>query len=391
MLIDFLTKLREHKLPVSIKEVLVLIEAMEKHVVHGNMEHFYLLARSTLIKDEALYDKYDLAFAAYFEGLQAIQMTLEDMVPNDWLKANMDKFLSEEQKNALGERKSLDELIKMLKERMAEQKERHEGGNKWIGTRGTSPFGNSGHHPGGIRIGGESQNKQASKVWDKREFKNLDDSVELGTRNIKMALKKLRQFARTGAADQLDLPDTIKSTAQNAGYLDLKMVPERHNAVKVLLFIDVGGSMYPYVKTCEELFSAAKSEFKHLKHFYFHNFIYDKIWTDNRRRFDETTETWDILHKYSSDYKIIFIGDASMGPWEIAYAGGSVEYFNEEPGAVWMQRMMDTYRKIIWLNPVKEDHWKYTESIKLTSHLVGGKMYPLTLQGLQNGINYLSK
>ncbi len=391
MLIDFLLKLREHKLPVSIKEVLVLIEALQKHVVHGNMEHFYLLARSTLIKDETLYDKYDLAFAAYFEGLQAIEMTLEDMVPNDWLKANMDKFISEEQKNALGERKSLDELMKMLKERMEEQKEKHEGGNKWIGTRGTSPFGNSGHHPGGIRIGGESQNKQASKVWDKREFKNLDDSVELGTRNIKMALKKLRQFARTGAADQLDLPDTIKSTAQNAGYLDLKMVPERHNAVKVLLFIDVGGSMYPYVKTCEELFSAAKTEFKHLKHFYFHNFIYDKVWTDNRRRFDETTETWDVLNTYSSDYKIIFIGDASMGPWEIAYAGGSVEYFNEEPGAVWMQRMRDIYRRIIWLNPVKEEHWKYTESIKLTNHLVGGKMYPLTIQGLQDGINYLSK
>ncbi len=391
MLIDFLLKLREFKLPVSIKEVLVLIEALEKHVVHANMEQFYLLARATLIKDETLYDKYDLAFASYFEGLQAIDISFEDMVPNDWLKANMDKFISEEQKKKLGEQKTLDELLKMLKERLEEQKERHEGGNKWIGTRGTSPFGNSGYHPGGIRIGGESQNKQASKVWDKREFKNLDDSIELGTRNIKMALKKLRQFARTGAADQLDLPDTIRSTANNAGYLDIKMVPERHNAVKVLLFIDVGGSMYPYVKICEELFSAARSEFKTLKHFYFHNFIYDVVWTDNKRRFDETTPTWDLMHTYSPDYKIIFIGDASMGPWEIAYAGGSVEYYNEEPGALWMQRMRDHFRKVVWLNPVKKENWKYTDSIQLTNELVEDQMYPLTLQGIQESINYLSK
>jgi len=301
------------------------------------------------------------------------------------------KQLSEEDKAKVESMGGLEKLIEEFKKRLEEQKEKHSGGNKWVGTGGTSPFGNSGHHPGGMRVGGESQNKQAAKVWEQREYRNLDDSVELGTRNIKMALRKLRKFARTGSEDELDLDDTIRSTARNAGLLDIKMVPEKHNAVKVLLFLDVGGSMDPYVKTCEELFSACKTEFKHLEHFYFHNFIYEGIWTDNYRRNQNVMTTFDLLHKYSSDYKVIFVGDATMGAYEISHQYGSVEHMNEEPGYIWMKRIKETFDKVIWLNPTTKEHWQYTTSIEITKDLVEDKMYPLTLAGLDEGISYLTR
>ena len=285
----------------------------------------------------------------------------------------------------------MEKLIEEFQKRLEEQKKRHEGGNKWIGTGGTSPFGNSGFNPEGIRVGGQSRNKSAAKVWEKREFKNLDDQVELGTRNIKVALRKLRKFARTGAAEELDLDDTIRSTANNAGYLDIKMVPERHNAVKVLLFFDVGGSMDPYVKVCEEMFSACKTEFKHMEYFYFHNFIYERVWKDNARRNTDTTSLYDVLHTYPSDYKVIFVGDASMAPYEIVSQYGCVEYMNEEPGQVWMKRLTDTYNKVIWLNPTPEKYWAHTQTIDLTRQLVDQHMYPMTLEGLDRGIKYLAK
>jgi uncharacterized protein with von Willebrand factor type A (vWA) domain len=285
----------------------------------------------------------------------------------------------------------LEKLIEEFKKRLEEQKERHAGGNKWIGTGGTSPFGHGGYHPEGIRVGGESRNKRAAKVWERREFKNLDDSVELGTRNIKIALRRLRKFARTGAADQLDLDDTIRSTAKNAGYLDLKMVPERHNAVKVLLFFDVGGSMDPYVRLCEELFSAARSEFKHMEYYYFHNFVYESVWQNNLRRHNERIPTLDVLHKYSADYRVIFIGDASMAPYEIVQPGGSVEHFNEESGEAWFRRVHSTFDKVIWLNPTPEEDWRWTQTIGYTQRLLEGHMYPLTLKGLEEAMAYLSR
>ncbi|MGQ9426671.1 vWA domain-containing protein [Gilvimarinus sp. F26214L] len=391
MLVNFFYGLRNAELPVSIKELLVLFEAMEKRLAFGSIDDFYLLARTCLVKDEKYFDKFDRAFAAYFRDLESIDDIIEAIIPEDWLRAEFLKELSDEEKAKIESMGGLETLIEEFKKRLEEQKERHSGGNKWIGTGGTSPFGHSGYHPGGIRVGGEGKNKQASKVWEQRQYRNLDDSVELGTRNIKMALRKLRKFARTGSAEELDLDDTIRSTARNAGLLDIKMVPEKHNAVKVLLFLDVGGSMDPFVKVCEELFSACRTEFKHLEYFYFHNFIYERVWKDNYRRQQNTTPTMDLLHTYSSDYKVIFVGDATMGPYEISHQYGSVEHMNEEPGYLWMQRIRETFDKVIWLNPTTKDHWGYTTSIDLTRQLVDDKMYPLTLAGLDEAIAYLSR
>lgn len=392
MLVSFFLTLRQLNLPVSLKEYLDLLRGLEKHLAFGSVDQFYWLSRAIMIKDEKHYDKFDRAFAAYFKGLEELDALLADLIPEDWLRKEFERSLSEEDKAKLDSLGGLDELIKAFEERLNEQKERHAGGNKWIGTGGTSPFGAYGYHPEGIRIG-QDKNRQgkAAKVWDQRAFKNLDDDVELGTRSIKVALKRLRKFARTGADEELDLPDTIRSTAHNGGLLDIKLVPERRNAVKILLFFDVGGSMDPYIRICEELFSAASSEFKHMEYFYFHNCIYESVWKDNIRRMKERTNTWDILHKYASDYHIIFVGDASMGPYEISHPGGSVEHYNDEAGHVWMQRFAQTYNKIIWLNPVAEDHWRYSASIEMMYKLVDGHMYPLTLNGLENAMQYLSK
>ncbi|BFM17530.1 VWA domain-containing protein [Maricurvus nonylphenolicus] len=391
MLVNFFYGLRRFGVPVTVKELLVLLEAMEKHLAFGNIDDFYMLSRTCMVKDEKYFDKFDRAFGAYFKDLEGIEDIVDALIPDDWIKSEFLKQLSEEEKAKIESLGGLEKLIEEFKKRLEEQEKRHEGGNRWIGTGGTSPFGNSGYNPEGIRVGGEGRNKSAVKVWDKREFKNLDDSIELGTRNIKVALRKLRKFARTGAAEELDLDDTIKSTAGNAGFLDIKMVPERHNAVKVLLFFDVGGSMDPYVRVCEELFSACKTEFKHMEYFYFHNFIYEKVWKDNRRRNSETTSLFDVLHTYAKDYKVIFIGDASMAPYEISSQYGSVEHMNEEPGYKWMQRMTETFEKVIWLNPTPEKYWNYTKTIEMTHELVDKHMYPLTLQGLEDGIKYLTK
>ncbi len=391
MLVNFFYGLRRFGVPVTVKELLVLLEAMEKHLAFGNIDDFYLLSRTCMVKDEKYFDKFDRAFGTYFKDLEGLEDIVEGLIPDEWTRSEFMKQLSEEDKAKIESLGGLEKIIEEFKKRLEEQKKRHEGGNKWIGTGGTSPFGNDGYNPEGIRVGGKSRNKSAVKVWDKREFKNLDDSVELGTRNIKVALRKLRKFARTGAADELDLDDTIRSTAGNAGYLDIKMVPERHNAVKVLLFFDVGGSMDPYVRVCEEIFSACKTEFKHMEYFYFHNFIYDKVWKDNRRRNSETTNLFDIFHKYSNDYKVIFVGDASMAPYEISSQYGSVENMNEEPGYKWMERLTETFNKVIWLNPTPEKYWGYTRTIDMTRELVDNHMYPLTLEGLDEGIKYLTK
>ncbi|MDP6967582.1 MAG: VWA domain-containing protein [Gammaproteobacteria bacterium] len=391
MLINFFYTLKQAQIPVSVKEYLVLLEAMQKHLAFADMEAFYYLARTCLVKDETHFDKFDRVFGAYFKELEDLQGLLETLIPEDWLRAEFEKHLSAEEKAKIQSLGGLEELLETFKKRLEEQEKRHAGGSKWVGTGGTSPFGHSGYHPEGIRVGGESRNKSAVKVWEQRQFRNLDDSVELGTRNLKVALRKLRQFARTGAAEELDLDNTISATAKNAGMLDLKLVPERHNAVKVLLLLDVGGSMDPYVRVCEELFAACRSEFKHLKHFYFHNFTYETLWTDNLRRNQQRTPLYDILHTYGKDYKVILVGDASMAPYEISSPYGSVEHMNQEPGAVWMQRLTQHFDKVAWLNPVNEQHWGYTHSIGLTQQLIDNKMYPLTLAGLSEAIRHLAK
>ncbi|MGI9286634.1 MAG: vWA domain-containing protein [Pseudomonadales bacterium] len=391
MLISFFSGLRSAEIPVTLRELMDLIEALKQRLVFGSVDDFYYLSRACLVKDEKYYDKFDRAFAAYFKDLETLDDIIDVLIPDDWLRKEFEKQLSEEDKAKIESLGGLEKLIEEFKKRLEEQKKRHEGGNKWIGTGGTSPFGQEGYHPEGIRVGPNGKNGKAVKVWEKREFKNLDDSVEIGTRNIKIAMRRLRKFARTGAEDELDLPDTISSTAKNAGYLDIKMVPEKHNAVKVLIFFDIGGSMDPHVRVCEELFSAARTEFKHLEYFYFHNFIYEAVWKNNIRRFNDTTSTMDLLHKYSSDYKVIFVGDASMSPYEIAQPGGSVEHWNEEAGAVWMQRLRHAYEKVIWINPLPEEHWDYAQSVAMTRELVEGHMYPLTLHGLEEGMSYLSK
>ena len=391
MLINFFNVLKDTGVPVTPRELLDLLEAMEQRLAFGDMDDFYSLSRAILVKDEKYYDRFDRAFGLHFQDLEALDEVIEAMIPDDWLRSEFMKQLSEEDKAKIESLGGLEELIEQFKERLEEQKKRHSGGNKWIGTEGTSPFGNDGYHPEGIRVGGESKNKRAVKVWDRRDFKNLDDGVELGTRNIKIAMRRLRKFARTGATEELDLDDTIKSTARNAGFLDIKMVPERHNAVKVLLFLDVGGSMDPHVKVCQELFSAARTEFKHLEYFYFHNFVYESVWKNNIRRFNERTATLDLMHKYAHDYKVVFVGDASMSPYEIMQPGGSVEHWNEESGELWMRRLQETYEKCIWINPVPEYEWEYTQSIAITRQLMDGKMYPLTLRGLEDGMSFLSK
>ncbi len=391
MLINFFHGLKDSGVPVTPRELLDLLEGMKRNVAFGSMDEFYYFSRTCMVKDEKYFDRFDRAFGAHFEGLEALDDIIEALIPDDWLRSEFMKNLSDEEKEKIESLGGLEKLIEEFKKRLEEQKERHEGGNKWIGTGGTSPFGQQGYHPEGVRVGPNGGNKKAVKVWDKRDFKNLDDRVELGTRNIKMALRRLRKFARTGAADELDLDDTISSTARNAGYLDIKMVPERHNAVKVLLFFDVGGSMDPHVKVCEELFSATRTEFKHMEYFYFHNFIYESVWKNNVRRHNERMPILDVMHKYSHDYKVIFIGDASMSPYEIAQPGGSVEHWNEESGEVWMRRLRETYEKVIWLNPVPEAEWEYTQSVAMTHRLLEGHMYPLSLQGLEEGMSYLSK
>ena len=391
MLINFFSLLKRAGIPVSIRELLDLIRALEQGVVFADVEEFYLLARTVLVKDEKYYDRFDRAFSAYFKQLENIDDIIQALIPDDWLRQEFERQFSDAEKAEIESLGGLEKIIEEFKKRLEEQGKRHQGGNKWIGTGGTSPFGHGGFNPEGVRVGGEGGQKRAVKVWDQRQFQDLDDSVEIGTRNIKVALRRLRQFARQGAQDELDLNDTIRSTARNAGLLDIKMVPERHNAVKVLLFFDVGGSMDPYVRLCEELFSAARTEFKHLEYFYFHNCLYDYVWRNNHRRQQERIPTHELLRTYSSDYKVIVVGDASMAPYEITSKGGSVEYFNDEPGAVWLRRLADTYSKLAWINPVAEKYWGYTPTIEMVHQLVEGRMFPLTLDGLQSAIGKLSK
>jgi len=393
MLIDFFQTVRSAKVPCSIREYLDLVAAVQAHVAFANQEEFYALARLCLVKDEKYYDKFDKAFAAYFEGIEAMPSLFEDAnIPAEWMRKEIERMLSEEDKAKIESLGGFDELMDTLRERLQEQKKRHQGGNKMIGTGGTSPFGAEGYNPEGVRIDqNRSRHKKAAKVWEQRNYRNLDDNVQLGIRNIKVALRRLRRFARQGAADQLDLNDTIASTARNAGYLDIRMVPERHNAVKVLLFFDVGGSMDPHVRVCEELFSAARTEFKHMETFYFHNCLYETVWKNNIRRMNERTETWDILRKYGADYRVIFVGDAMMAPYEVTHPGGSVEHWNEEPGAVWMERMSNHFDKLVWLNPAPEDHWGSGGSLGAIRTLVKDKMYPMTLSGLEDAMKFLSK
>lgn len=391
MLINFFHSLRDAGIPVTTRELLDLYEGLNQHVAFGSPDDFYFFSRTCLVKDEKYFDRFDKAFGAHFEELEGLDDVIEAMIPDDWLRSEFMKNLSEEDKAKIESLGGLEKLIEEFKKRLEEQEKRHEGGNKWIGTGGTSPFGQEGYHPEGIRVGPNGGNKKAVKVWDRRDFKNLDDSVELGTRNIKMALRRLRKFARTGAADELDLDDTIRSTARNAGLLDIRMVPERHNAVKVLLFFDVGGSMDPHVKVCEELFSATRTEFKHMESFYFHNFFYESVWKNNIRRHGERTNMMDILHKYAHDYKVIIVGDASMSPYEIMQPGGSVEHWNEEAGETWIKRILNTYEKAVWINPVPENEWEYTQSISITHQLMEGRMHSLTLKGLEDAMSYLSR
>ncbi|MBI2961091.1 MAG: VWA domain-containing protein [Betaproteobacteria bacterium] len=391
MLAGFFLKLKDAKLPVSIKEYLTLIEGMSKHVISPSIDEFYYLSRMTLVKDESNFDKFDRAFGEYFKGVESLA-GMEADIPLEWLLKQAELNLSDEEKAKIEALGGWEKLMELLKKRLEEQKERHQGGSKWIGTAGTSPFGAYGYNPEGIRIGQEgSRNRSAVKVWDKREYQNLDDSVELGTRNIKVALRRLRKFAREGAPEELDLDTTIDKTARNAGWLDLHMRPERHNTVKVLLFLDIGGSMDDHIKLCRELFSATKTEFKHMEYFYFHNCLYDFVWKDNRRRHAERTRTWDILHKYGHDYKLIFVGDATMSPYEILQPGGSIEYSNDEAGSVWIKRMLDVYHKAVWLNPEPEEIWPYRQSIGILRELMAGRMYPTTIEGLERAMRYLSQ
>jgi uncharacterized protein with von Willebrand factor type A (vWA) domain len=391
MLTNLFYTLKAHGVPVSIREHLDLLAALRADLVVADSVEFYYLARTLLVKDEKHFDKYDKGFQAFMSGFDSLDGLVEALIPDDWLRQEFTKQLSDEDKAKVKGLGGLDELIKQFKERLEEQKERHAGGSKWIGTGGTSPFGHGGHNPAGIRVGGEGRNRSAVKVWEKREFKNLDDSTDLSPRNLKVALRRLRKFAREGAQDKLDLDDTIRSTANNAGLLDIKMKAERHNAVKVLLFFDVGGSMDDYIKLCETLFSAARTEFKHLEYFYFHNFIYDSVWKDNNRRFDQQIPVLDILNKYSKDYKVIFVGDAAMAPWEITYRGGSIEHNNEEAGQAWMQRLMNSFEKIVWINPTHREHWDYTQTIGMIRKIVDDRMYPLTAKGLEEAMTELSR
>lgn len=390
MFFSFMEELRSAGISASLKEHLALLEALEADVIEQSPEAFYYLARTTLVKDEALLDRFDQVFNKVFKGIFSDYGQNPVAVPSDWLKAIAEKYLSPEEMAKIEAMGSWDELMETLKKRLEEQEKRHEGGSKWIGTGGTSPYGNSGYNPEGVRIGGESKHKRAVKVWEKREFQNLDHTKELGTRNIKIAMRRLRRFARDGAAEELDIDATINGTARQ-GWLDIHMRPERRNAIKLLLLLDVGGSMDPFIKLCEELFSAATSEFKNLEFFYFHNCPYEGVWKDNKRRFSERTQVWDILHKFPHDYKVVMVGDASMSPYEITHPGGSVEHFNEESGAVWMHRITNTYPASVWLNPVPEQQWGYSQSTKIIKELMNDRMYPLTLEGLDDAMRELSR
>ena len=384
--------LKQERLPVSFTELFTLLECLKQNVIFGNVDDFYYLSRMCFIKDEKNFDKFDVAFAKYFEKIEVLDDLSLYEIPDEWLRKQLESMLTDEEKAKIEALGGLDKLMEEFKKRLEEQQKRHQGGNKWIGTGGTSPFGAYGYNPEGIRVGqNEGRNQKAIKVWDRRNYRDLDDSVEIGTRNIKMALRRLRKFARTGAAEELDMDDTISSTARNAGLLDIKLVPERHNAVKVLLFFDVGGSMDPHVKLCEELFSAARSEFKHLKYYYFHNFLYESVWTKSHRRHAETTSTFEIINKYSKDYKVIFVGDATMAPYEITHIGGSIEHYNEEAGAVWIKRVTDAYDHMIWINPTPKDYWEHSYSIEIVKELLEDRMFPLTVKGLEEAMTLLTK
>jgi len=394
MFLPFFDNLRNGGIPVSLREYLSFLEGVKRGLATYDIDAFYYLARTSMVKDERNIDKFDRAFASTFKGLEAI--STEEMlnaveIPEEWLRKMVEKHLSDEEKAEIDALGGFEKLMETLKERLKEQEGRHQGGNKWIGTGGTSPFGAYGYNPEGVRIGqNESRHKRAVKVWDKREFKNLDDSVELGTRNIKVALKRLRRWARDGATEELDLNGTIRATAEN-GYLDVKTRPERHNAVKVLLFLDVGGSMDPHIKVVEELFSAARAEFKHLEYFYFHNCLYEGVWRDNRRRWDAQVPTHEVLRTYGPDYKCIFVGDASMSPYEVAYPGGANEHWNAESGQTWLTRAREQWKSNLWINPLPEKHWGYTHSIKMIQDIFDAQMVPMTLSGLERGMKELTR
>ncbi len=391
MFLDFLDELRAARIPASLKEHLMLLEALKAGVIDTQVEQFYYLSRAVYVKDEAHLDRFDQVFGKVFHGLETTIDTQTAEIPEEWLRKVAELYLSEEEMEKIKSLGSWEEIMETLKKRLEEQQKRHEGGNKWIGTGGTSPYGANGYNPEGVRIGQDKgRHGKAIKVWDKREFKNLDGERELGTRNIKVALRRLRRFAREGAADELDLDATIKGTAKKA-YLDIVMRPERHNAVKLLLMLDVGGSMDPYIKLCEELFSAARTEFKNLEFFYFHNCPYEALWKDNRRRWSERTPTHDILHKFPHDYKLVFVGDASMSPYEINYPGGSVEHWNEESGETWMRRLTDVYHSSVWLNPIPEQHWAHGQSLQMMKAIMNNRMYPLTLDGLDRAMRELTR
>ncbi len=391
MLIDFFLHLKAAKLPVSTREFLTLLEALEQNVIANSIDDFYFLARTCLIKDEALYDRFNLAFGAYFHGVEGV-FDIAAVIPDEWIRKAIEDTLTDEEKARVQAVGGWDKLMQTLQQRLEEQRGRHQGGAKWIGTAGTSPFGAYGYNPEGIRIGQEGgRSRSALKVWDERSFRNLDDSVELNTRNVKIALRRLRRFAREGVPEELDLEATIEGTARNAGWLDLCLIPERRNRVKVLLFLDVGGSMDPHIPVCEELFSAARSEFRHLEYFYFHNCVYDHVWRDSVRRRNERVATFDILHRHGPDWRLIFVGDAAMSPYELLQAGGSVEYGNEEPGIAWIKRLLDSYRHAIWFNPEPERAWGYTRSTQIVLGALGPRMFPLTLEGLNRGIAQLRK
>jgi hypothetical protein len=391
MFVTFFHELKAASVPVTLKEYLTLMEALEADLANRSVEDFYYLSRAALVKDERHLDRFDQVFGHVFKGLELMSDATEAQIPEEWLRAISQLYLSEEEKRKIAELGGWEKIMEELRKRLAEQKGRHQGGSKWIGTAGTSPYGAYGYNPAGVRIGQkENRNFRAIKVWDKREFRDLDDTVELGTRNIKVALRRLRRFAREGAAEELDLDGTIKGTAHK-GYLDIHMRPERRNTVKVLMFFDVGGSMDWHIKGVEELFSAARSEFKHLEYYYFHNCLYENVWKNNARRWTEKTPTWDVLHTYPSDYKVIFVGDASMSPYEITLPGGSVEHMNEEPGALWLRRVTDIYEHCVWLNPVPEEQWGWTPSIKMIRDIVGSRMFPLTLEGLDRAMRELMR
>jgi len=391
MFVALFSELREAGVPVSLREYLDLLEATKRGLANFSVDDFYYLSRTTLVKDEKYLDRFDQVFAHVFRGLDMPEGEAGPDIPEEWLKRLAELSLTDEEKAAIEATGGLEKLMETLRQRMDEQEKRHQGGSKWIGTSGTSPFGAYGYNPEGVRIGQDgNRNFKAVKVWDKREFRDLDGEAELGTRNIKVALRRLRRFAREGAADELDLDDTIRSTARNGGWLDIKLVPERHNAVKLLLLLDIGGSMDWHIRACEELFSAARTEFKHLEHYYFHNCLYESVWRENARRFRERTPTYDLMHTYPADYKLVFVGDASMSPYEIAVPGGSVEHMNEEPGEIWLRRVLRLYAKAVWLNPVPEDRWRYTGSIGMIRKIMDGRMYPLTLEGLDRAMRELA-